>query len=341
MFDAAVAGVGYTDFTAQSPQSTLELAREACAAAIADAGLDGGGRRRHRELHGHARFGAHPGGRDRARGCRSCASRSTSTSAARRRATWLRRRRRRSTTGQAKAVLVFRALNGRSGPRVGAMQFPGGGGQYRYPHRLQRLPHVRRDVGPALPRRDRPGRRRSGCRRGGPARVRDGQPARVPPPAADPRAVPRRALRRRSVPRAGLHDRGRRCLRRARHLARTGARPAAPTGRRRGRRLPRGTTARASTSATTCPGATTPATTPAGSPTTCSPQAGIGPQDVAVRRDLRLLHQHRPDGPGGAAGSASAGESGAFVRSGGTRARPAGCRPTRTAACSPRATCTA
>ena len=37
------------------------------------------------------------------------------------------------TTGQAEAVLVFRALKGRSGSRVGAMEFAGGGGQYRYP----------------------------------------------------------------------------------------------------------------------------------------------------------------------------------------------------------------
>src|SRR6201996_7903270 len=36
-------------------------------------------------------------------------------------------------TGQAEAVLVFRALKGRSGARVGAMEFAGGGGQYRYP----------------------------------------------------------------------------------------------------------------------------------------------------------------------------------------------------------------
>jgi acetyl-CoA acetyltransferase len=37
------------------------------------------------------------------------------------------------TTGQADAVLVYRAMKGRSGPRVGAMQFSGPGGQYRYP----------------------------------------------------------------------------------------------------------------------------------------------------------------------------------------------------------------
>jgi acetyl-CoA acetyltransferase len=36
-------------------------------------------------------------------------------------------------TGQADHVLVFRALNGRSGDRVGTMQFPGMGAQFRYP----------------------------------------------------------------------------------------------------------------------------------------------------------------------------------------------------------------
>ena len=37
------------------------------------------------------------------------------------------------TTGQARHVVVFRAMNGRSGPRVGTMQFHGGGAGYRYP----------------------------------------------------------------------------------------------------------------------------------------------------------------------------------------------------------------
>jgi acetyl-CoA acetyltransferase len=35
--------------------------------------------------------------------------------------------------GQARHVLVFRAMNGRSAAQVGSMQFPGLGGQYRYP----------------------------------------------------------------------------------------------------------------------------------------------------------------------------------------------------------------
>jgi acetyl-CoA acetyltransferase len=36
-------------------------------------------------------------------------------------------------TGRARNVLVFRALNGRSGARVGAMEFTGGGAPFRYP----------------------------------------------------------------------------------------------------------------------------------------------------------------------------------------------------------------
>ena len=36
-------------------------------------------------------------------------------------------------TGRARNVLVFRALNGRSGARVGAMEFAGGGAPFRYP----------------------------------------------------------------------------------------------------------------------------------------------------------------------------------------------------------------
>jgi acetyl-CoA acetyltransferase len=36
-------------------------------------------------------------------------------------------------SGDAEVVVVYRALNGRSGARVGSMQFAGMGGQYRYP----------------------------------------------------------------------------------------------------------------------------------------------------------------------------------------------------------------
>ncbi len=38
-FNAAITGVGYTAFTRQSGRSVLELATEACAHALADAGV--------------------------------------------------------------------------------------------------------------------------------------------------------------------------------------------------------------------------------------------------------------------------------------------------------------
>jgi acetyl-CoA acetyltransferase len=132
VFRAAVAGVGYTPFTASTPKSVLELARDACAGAIADAGMD------RRDVDGIASFmvmhdsvptqavatvlglpqlrfsldldlgGQAP--------CHLVAQAAAAVS-----------------TGQAEAVLVFRAMKGRSGSRVGGMEFFGAGGQYRYP----------------------------------------------------------------------------------------------------------------------------------------------------------------------------------------------------------------
>ena len=132
MFDAAIAGVGYTDFTAESSESILELARTACAAAIADAGLTAA------DVDGIASFMVmHDSvptqavatvlGLPQMRfsldvdlgGQAPCHLVAQAAAAV--------------TTGQAKAVLVYRAMKGRSGPRVGGMEFSGGGGQYRYP----------------------------------------------------------------------------------------------------------------------------------------------------------------------------------------------------------------
>jgi len=129
---AAITGVGYTPFTARSDRSVLSLAREACANAVADAGLTPA------EVDGMASFSvmhdsvpcvavattlAIPelrlaidldlGGQA------ACALVWTAAQAV--------------AAGQARHVVVFRALNGRSGPRVGTMRFAGGGGQYRYP----------------------------------------------------------------------------------------------------------------------------------------------------------------------------------------------------------------
>jgi acetyl-CoA acetyltransferase len=128
----AVAGVGYTAFTKASGRSVLDQALEACRHAIADAGIDASA------VDGVASFMlmhdsvpaqavatglALPGLRysvDAQLGgqapCHLVGLAATAVA-----------------TGQAEAVLVFRALNGRSGARVGTMQFAGMGAQYRYP----------------------------------------------------------------------------------------------------------------------------------------------------------------------------------------------------------------
>jgi acetyl-CoA acetyltransferase len=129
---AAVAGVGYTALTARADVSVLELAREACAAAIADAGLQAS------DVDGIASFMvmhdsvptqavATTLGLPQMRfsldvdlGGQAPAHLVAQAAAA-------------VVTGQADAVLVYRAMKGRSGPRVGSMEFAGGAGQYRYP----------------------------------------------------------------------------------------------------------------------------------------------------------------------------------------------------------------
>ncbi len=128
----AIAGVGYTDFTRASGRSVLDQTREACLNAINDAGL------KPQDVDGinsfmvsndsvpcqavatvlglpQLRYSADLmlGGQAP---CHLVAQASSAIA-----------------TGQAKNVLVFRAMNGKSGDAVGTMQFPGMGGQYRYP----------------------------------------------------------------------------------------------------------------------------------------------------------------------------------------------------------------
>ncbi len=129
---AAIAGVGYTSFTFDSPDSVLGLAANACRAAIADAGLLTS------EVDGLASFMLNndsapcqavattlgiPGLRfslDLQMGGQApCHLVQQAASAV--------------ITGQAESVVVFRAMKGRSGKRVGSMRFDGGGAQYRYP----------------------------------------------------------------------------------------------------------------------------------------------------------------------------------------------------------------
>jgi acetyl-CoA acetyltransferase len=129
---AAVTGVGYTELSRRSGRTVLELATDACRAAIEDAGVE------RTEVDGIASFAvmhdsvptqavattlALPQLRfslDIDLGGQAPCHLVTQAAAA-------------IATGQADHVLVFRALNGRSGDRVGTMEFSGMGGQFRYP----------------------------------------------------------------------------------------------------------------------------------------------------------------------------------------------------------------
>ena len=129
---AAVAGVGYTPFCRESGRSVLDLALDACRSALADAGLGAA------DVDGIASFSLmHDSVPAQAvatglalpaltlaldvdlGGQAPCYLVSLAADAV--------------ISGRARHVLVFRALNGRSGPRVGTMQFSGMGAQYRYP----------------------------------------------------------------------------------------------------------------------------------------------------------------------------------------------------------------
>jgi acetyl-CoA acetyltransferase len=129
---AAIAGVGYTDLTRRSGRSVGDLAQEACRRAIADAGLVPA------DVDGFASFmlmhDSVP--------CQAVAS---ALAVPQTRfavdlqlggqapcyLVWLAAVA--VAAGEADAVVVYRALNGRSGSRVGSMHFAGTGAQYRYP----------------------------------------------------------------------------------------------------------------------------------------------------------------------------------------------------------------
>lgn len=129
---AAIAGIGYTALTRRSGRSVLDQALEACRAAVGDAGLEA------RRVDGIASFMlmhdsvpavavasglALPGLRyvldAQLGGQAPCYLVGQAARAV--------------LAGDADYVLVFRALNGRSGARVGTMPLAGPAGQYRYP----------------------------------------------------------------------------------------------------------------------------------------------------------------------------------------------------------------
>jgi acetyl-CoA acetyltransferase len=129
---AAIAGVGYTDLTADSGRSVLGLAAEAGRRALDDAGLDAS------EIDGIASFMV-------MHDSVPCQALATALAVPELRfvvdadlggqapcyLTWLAAMA--VESGHARNVLVFRAMNGRSGDRVGTMEFHGMGAQFRYP----------------------------------------------------------------------------------------------------------------------------------------------------------------------------------------------------------------
>ncbi|MBD3107303.1 hypothetical protein IEO70_02910 [Bacillus sp. AGMB 02131] len=130
--NTAIVGVGYTEFTRQSGRSVLDLATEACSKAVFDAGME------LKEVDGVISFSVLGD---------SVSSETVATGLALPKQNYILNL---NIGGQAPAytvmlaamaieaglaenVLVFRALNGRSGKRIGGMHVAGDAAQYRDP----------------------------------------------------------------------------------------------------------------------------------------------------------------------------------------------------------------
>ena len=136
----ALTGVGYTDLTKASGRSVLDLASEACAGAIADAGLTVA------DVDGVASFRFLED---------SVPSQAVATALGMAGSNWLldlnlggqapcylvTQAAMAVHLGLARHVVVFRALNGRSGARVGTSRAPGPGTDFRYPVGLTAYVH--------------------------------------------------------------------------------------------------------------------------------------------------------------------------------------------------------
>lgn len=130
---AAIVGVGYTPFSTNSGASTLALATKACENALADAGLDPA------NLDGIASFMVLGDSAPTVAVASALGAREATVlldvsmgGQAPCYLTWLMARL--IDAGEIETAVVFRAMNGRSGSRVGAMEFTGDGGPYRYPN---------------------------------------------------------------------------------------------------------------------------------------------------------------------------------------------------------------
>jgi acetyl-CoA acetyltransferase len=132
MRQAAIAGVGYSPFSKLSGRSVLDLAAEACRRALDDTGLA------RTEVDGVGSFMVLND---------SVSSEAVATALALpelryvmdfqqggQSPAWVVANAAMAVSlGYAENVLIFRALNGRSGVRVGSSAFAGGGAQFRYP----------------------------------------------------------------------------------------------------------------------------------------------------------------------------------------------------------------
>jgi acetyl-CoA acetyltransferase len=138
--NTAITGVGYTALTKASGRSVLDLATEACAAAIADAGLAPA------DVDGVASFRFLED---------SVPTQAVATALGMPGSNWLvdlnlggqapcylvTQAAMAVHLGLARHVVVFRALNGRSGARVGTNRAPGPGTDFRYPVGLTAYVH--------------------------------------------------------------------------------------------------------------------------------------------------------------------------------------------------------
>jgi acetyl-CoA acetyltransferase len=132
MTAVAIAGVGYTAFTRKSGRTVLDLAAEACRNAAADAGLA------LPEIDGIGSFSVF-------NDSVPCSAVATALALPTLRYTLDLNAAGQSPchvvqmaalaigAGHASAIVIFRALNGRSGVRIGHGAIPGGAGAYRYP----------------------------------------------------------------------------------------------------------------------------------------------------------------------------------------------------------------
>ena len=136
---AAVTGVGYTDFTAPAGRSVLELALEASRAALQDAGLTAN------DVDGICGFGLFNDSVScqavaTGLGCADLSYVLDLNNGGSQPAFAVLNAAMAIAAGVADTVIVYRALNGRSGKKVGSTRFEAPSSQFRYPIGLSAYP---------------------------------------------------------------------------------------------------------------------------------------------------------------------------------------------------------